>query len=319
VTLPNSRAFNLPDQSGRLAVVTGANSGLGFEVSRRLAQAGADVVLAVRNQTRGQEAVERIRAEQPVGQVSFEQLDLSSLESVANFSQRLLDRARPVDLLINNAGVMAVPERQTTADGFELQLGANYLGHFALTGRLLPLLHASDAARVVSLSSLIHHQGRINLEDLQSERQYGPWAAYAQSKLATLLFSQELHRLSQRNGWDIVSNAAHPGITRSNLQHSGPSQGRGGPVTTALALLLRLLMVTPGLSQSVQMGALPILFAATSPYGVGGGYYGPSGLGSLTGWPAPDAIAPQARDERVAAQLWSASERLTGVDFPTAP
>lgn len=314
--MANWRDFTVPDQTGRLAVVTGANSGIGFEAGRRLALAGADVVLAVRNPARGAEAVGRIQSERPAGHVSFEVLDLSRLASVAAFSQLLLDRARPIDLLINNAGVMATPERHTTADGFELQFATNYLGHFALTGRLLPLLRASAAARVVSLSSLIHHQGRINLHDLQVEREYGPWTAYAQSKLATLIFSQELHRLSQRGAWGLVSNAAHPGITRSNLQHSGPGHGRGSLTTTALALLLRLLMVTPGLSQSVQMGALPILYAATSPHAVGGGYYGPSGLGSLTGRPGPDAIAPQARDETVAAQLWRLSEHLTGVAFP---
>jgi NAD(P)-dependent dehydrogenase (short-subunit alcohol dehydrogenase family) len=311
--------FHVPDQSGRLAVVTGANSGIGFEASRRLALAGADVLLAVRDLTKGQEAVARIKSEQPSGHVSAEHLDLASLESVAAISQLLLGRGRPLALLVNNAGIMAVPKRHTTVDGFELQFGTNYLGHFALTCHLLPLLLQSDAPRVVSLSSAIHHQGRINLDDLQSERAYGAWTAYSQSKLATLLFSQELHRLSHRSGWQLVSNAAHPGLTHSNLQATGPRHGQGSLGANILALLVRVAMQLPGLSQDATMGALPTLFAATSPLALSGGYYGPGGLTRLTGPPAPAEMAASARDPQIAARLWNMSERLTGLSFPPMP
>ena len=313
------REFKVPDQSGRLAVVTGANSGIGFEVSRRLALAGADVVLAVRDLAKGREAVERVNSERPTGHVSAERLDLASLESVAAFSQLLLGQGRPLALLVNNAGIMAVPRRHTTVDGFELQLGTNYLGHFSLTCRLLPLLLQADAPRVVSLSSAIHHQGRINFDDLQSERRYGAWTAYSQSKLAMLLFSQELHRLSVRGGWRLMSNAAHPGLTRSNLQATGPRHGQGSLGADTLAFLVRIAMQLPGLSQDVRMGALPTLLAASGPHALSGRYYGPGGLTGLTGPPAPAKMSAAARDSGTSARLWSVSERLTGCSFPPMP
>ncbi|WP_055591148.1 SDR family oxidoreductase [Peterkaempfera griseoplana] len=306
-----SRDFVLPDQHGRHAVVTGANSGIGFETARRLAQSGAEVVLAVRDAARGAEAVRRIRAAHPGAAASVETLDLSVLESVAAFARLLLDRDRPLDLLVNNAGIMAVPTRHTTADGFELQFGTNHLGHFALTGRLLPLLRRGDAPRVVTVSSIAHRTGRIDFDDLQSERSYRPLGAYGRSKLANLLFARELQRRSDRNGWGLLSTAAHPGSTLTNLQSTGPNlgtdrQGRG---------LGGLLMALPGMSQQPDRGALPTLYAATSPDATAGGYYGPDGVFGLTGGPAPAGSRRTADDEQVAARLWEVSEQLTHVRY----
>lgn len=303
--------FTLPDQHGRLAVVTGANSGIGFETARRLALAGAEVVLAVRNEARGAEAVRRIRADHPGVAVTAEHLDLSALDSVAAFARRLLDRDRPLDLLVNNAGIMAVPTRHTTADGFELQFGTNHLGHFALTGRLLPLLLRADSPRVVTVSSTMHRVGSLDLDDLQSERSYRAWRVYGTSKLANLLFARELQRRSDRHGWGLLSTAAHPGSTVTNLQTTGPNLGtdrRGRGLTGAV-------MALPGISQQPEQGALPSLYAATSPDAVGGGYYGPDGPFGLTGGPAPARARRSADDEQGAARLWELSEELTHVPY----
>ena len=299
--------FAIPSQSGRLAVVTGANSGVGQETARRLAAAGADVVLAVRTPAKGAEAARRIP-----GSTRVEELDLAGLASVAAFADRLLTSGRPVDLLINNAGVMAVPTRQTTADGFELQFGTNYLGHFALTARLLPLLVAAPAPRVTSLSSGVHWFGRINLDDLQSARSYGAWRAYAQSKLAMLLFATELQRRSDAAGWGILSNAAHPGATRTNLQVSGPTLGTG---RSTLGVGGRAPMRIPGMWQDVDTGALPSLYAATSPDAVPDGYYGPDGMLGLRGQAGVARRSARARDAAMAARLWDASVALTGVTW----
>ncbi|WP_377272170.1 SDR family oxidoreductase [Peterkaempfera sp. SMS 1(5)a] len=306
-----SKDFTLPDQHGRLAVVTGANSGIGFETARRLAQSGAEVVLAVRNAAKGAEAVRRIRAAQPGAAVSVETLDLSALDSVAAFARLLLDRDRPLDLLVNNAGIMAVPARHTTADGFELQFGTNHLGHFALTGRLLPLLRRGEAPRVVTVSSMAHRVGSIDFDDLQSERSYSSWRAYGRSKLANLLFARELQRRSDRNGWGLLSTAAHPGSTVTNLQTTGPNLGTDRQGKGAAGLLMAL----PGMSQQPDRGALPSLYAATSPAAVGGGYYGPDGLFGLTGGPAPAGSRSTAGDEQVATRLWEVSEQLTHVHY----
>jgi len=305
------KTLDIPDRTGRLAVVTGANSGIGLETARRLAAAGAEVVLAVRNADKGRQAVENIVASLPDARVETAALDLSSLASVAAFSAARTEHGRPIDLLVNNAGIMAVPTRHTTADGFELQFGTNHLGHFALTGRLLPLLRAAPAPRVVTVSSTAHRIGRIDLDDLQGERKYRPWRAYGQSKLANLLFALQLQRLSVQAGWGILSNAAHPGSTRTNLQTTGPNLGgasRG-------AGLISGFMELPGLSQAADQGALPTLFAATSPDAHGGAYYGPNGVGELTGLPAPAHISRRARNTETAEVLWRVSEELTGVRF----
>jgi NAD(P)-dependent dehydrogenase (short-subunit alcohol dehydrogenase family) len=298
----------IPSQAGRLAVVTGANSGIGREAARRLAVAGAEVVLAVRSRDKGLAAAREMSG----GPVTVEELDLADLGSVRAFAARLLASGRPLDLLINNAGVMAVPDRRTTADSFELQFGTNYLGHFALTAQLLPLLVAARAPRVVSLSSGTHWAGRINLADLQSVTRYSANRAYAQSKLAMLLFASELQRRSDAAGWGLLSNAAHPGATRTNLQTTGPNMGTG---RTRESLLNRLTMYVPGMWQDVDRGALPTLYAATASDAGPDGYYGPTGWLGTAGEAGPARRSKRARDAAVAAQLWDASVALTGVTW----
>lgn len=300
---------NIPRLNGKTAIVTGANSGIGFETARALAGAEAEVILAVRDEKKGREALNRIQASIPSAKIQMELLDLASLESVVEFSKRIANRNQPIDILINNAGIMAVPTRHTTKDGFELQFATNFLGHFALTGRLLPLLLRSNSPRVVSLSSSMNRRGKIDFEDLQSETRYDSMKAYRQSKLATLTFAIELNRLSQKNSWGIRSNSAHPGFTRTNLQTSGPSLGRKNQ--SGSFWMNKILFM----SQTAPEGALPTLFAATSALAIGGGYYGPGGWFELTAVPAPAKIPSQALDENVASRLWKASEQLTGVHY----
>ncbi len=295
---------DVPAQAGRSAVVTGTG-GLGYETALGLAGAGASVILAGRNPSKGAESVARIRKRHPDATVAFEDLDLASLASVARFAERLTARGGGLDLLINNAGVMAPPTRKLTADGFELQFGTNHLGHFALTARLLPLLRAGSAPRVVSVSSGAHQVGKIRFEDLQWERGYSPWAAYSQSKLANLMFALELQRRSDAHGWGLTSLAAHPGYARTDLITNGP--GHGGAMSRISGLL------APIASQSAAEGALPTLFAATSPDARGGGYYGPTRMFEMKGPPGPARIARQAQDAGAAARLWEVSERLTGI------
>jgi NAD(P)-dependent dehydrogenase (short-subunit alcohol dehydrogenase family) len=301
--------IQLPDLTGRLAVVTGSNSGIGLGAATRLAGAGAEVVLAVRNEAKGTAAQEQIRAAHPGAELSIEALDLSSLDSVAAFADRMLDRDRPIDLLINNAGVMMPPDRHTTADGFELQFGTNHLGHFALTGRLLALLRRARAPRVVTVSSSAARVGRINIDDLQSERRYRQITAYGQSKLANLMFALELDRRSASNGWGIHSTAVHPGATRTNLQSTGPRMGR-----TSESLLMRISNRLP-VWQEIPQGCLPTLYAATSPDAGSGSYTGPDGFMETRGMPAPATIPSRARDRAVAARLWQISEDLTKVRY----
>ncbi|MGH6642935.1 MAG: SDR family oxidoreductase [Bradyrhizobium sp.] len=294
----------IPSQSGRAAVVTGATGGLGFEAALALAKAGADVILTGRDDQKGQSALDKISREVIGAKLSFEHLDLASLASVADFAQRMSVRLS-LDLLINNAGVMALPRRQTTADGFEMQFGTNHLGHFALTARLLPLLRRANGPRIVSVSSLAHRTGFIDFSDLQGARVYSPWKAYGQSKLATLMFALELQRRSDAAGWNLTSNAAHPGFSRTNLFAGGP----GGLVSLATDF------AAPFFGQSATDGARPILFAATSPNAKPGAYYGPGGMGELRGAPAPALIMPQARDAAAAAKLWDVSVKLTDTSF----
>jgi NAD(P)-dependent dehydrogenase (short-subunit alcohol dehydrogenase family) len=307
----SNRDVAVPDQHGRLAVVTGANSGIGFEAARRLALAGAEVVLAVRDPAKGEQAVARIAADGGE-RVLAHTLDLASLDSVASFAAVLLDRGRPVDLLVNNAGVMAVPTRHTTKDGFELQFGTNHLGHFALTGRLLPLLRSATRPRVVTVSSLAARIGRIDLDNLNAERRYRRWDAYGRAKLANLMFAQELARLGARHDWGVLSVAVHPGFSRTNLINNGPLLGRRAPRVNVNEWALQL----PGIAQDPARGALPTVVAATSEQVENGGYYGPDGLFELTGMPTTARVPRRARDLVTAARLWSASEKLTGVSFP---
>lgn len=309
------KEVSVPDLHGKLAVVTGASDGIGLGLAERLARAGAEVVLPVRNAAKGAAALDRIRARTTQAKVSTRVLDLASLASVADFAETLLAEGRPVDLLINNAGVMAPATRHTTADGFELQFGTNHLGHVALTGRLLPLLQAGQA-RVTTVTSSAARSGRINWDDLQSEQRYAPVRAYNLSKLANLLFALELNRRSTANGWGIVSNAAHPGTTLTNLYASGPNLGRGRPAPHEA--IMKRLAGWGVLVHSAEAGVLPPLYAATSARAKGGLLYGPDGFGQSTGGPTELAIYKSARSEADAARLWQVSERLTGVAFAAA-
>ncbi|WP_020173683.1 oxidoreductase [Methyloferula stellata] len=298
---------DIPYQAGRLALVTGTG-GLGYETALALATAGADVVLAGRNETKGAESVGKIKAAHPNAKITFEKLDLANLADIATFSARFAAAHPSLDLLINNAGVMTPPKRQETSDGFELQFGTNHLGHFALTAHLLPLLRRGSRPRVVNVSSLAHRRAKMNFDDLQSAKSYSPSFAYGQSKLANLLFTFELQRRSDAAGWGLMSNAAHPGIARTELIANGPG------AESFMARVFNLL-VKPWASQSAADGALPTLFAATSPHAVGGGYYGPDRLFELKGAPKPARIANAAKDFAAAARLWKVSEDLTGVTF----
>jgi NAD(P)-dependent dehydrogenase (short-subunit alcohol dehydrogenase family) len=294
----------IPSQLGKTAVVTGSTGGLGYETVLALAKAGADIILTGRDDRKGQSALDKISREVIGARIRYEHLDLASLASIADFAQRMQVR-QSLDLLINNAGVMALPRRQTTADGFEMQFGTNYLGHFALTARLMPLLRRSSGPRVVSVSSLAHRTGSIDFGDLQGTRLYSPWKAYGQSKLACLMFALELQRRSDAAGWNLTSDAAHPGFSRTNLFASGP----GGLLSVATDF------AAPFFGHSAADGARPILFAATSPQAKPGAYYGPGGFGELRGAPAPALIMPRARDAATAARLWDVSEKLTGTSF----
>ncbi len=312
--------YTVPDQTGKLAVVTGANSGTGKEAARRLAGAGARVVLAVRTPAKGEQARAEILAEQPDARLEVRRVDLADLASVEEFAHGLLADGTPLDLLVNNAGVMAPPRRMTTADGFELQMGSNYLGPFALTLRLLPLLLAAGQAgpsgrvgRVATMSSGVANYGRVRFDDLQWERRrYSPSLSYAQSKLADLILARRLAEIAAERDWPLLSVAAHPGFARTNLQTAGPSLGRDKP--SPLYRLLGFTSVLP--SQDAAQGAEPLLYAATSPDAVAGGYYGPGGFLELTGPTATSRITRRAQDAAVNTRLWEMSERLTGTALP---
>lgn len=298
---------DIPDLSGRLAIITGATGGLGLETALVLAGKGAEVVLAARNPAKGAEAERLIRSRHPDAAVRFELLDLASLASVRAFAERHLATGRPIDILIDNAGVMALPTRQTTVDGFEMQFGTNYLSHFALVGRLLPLLIGAKA-RVVQLSSVAHRSGHIRLGDLNYQTHYSPWPVYQQSKLAMLMFALELQRRSDAHGWGLTSVAAHPGFARTDLIANGHA-GKPGLFARGARLLEAVL------SHSAADGALPILMAATLPDPTPSGYYGPTGFQEMKGPPGVAAIKRQAKDADVARGLWAESERLTGVTY----
>jgi NAD(P)-dependent dehydrogenase (short-subunit alcohol dehydrogenase family) len=298
-------ASDIPSQIGRTAVVTGTG-GIGFQVALALARAGANVIVAGRNPLKGAAAVEQVRQHVPFAHVRFGAVDLASLESIEAFADTLRRSHGSLDLLVNNAAVMAPPQRRETADGFELQFGTNHLGHFALTAHLLPLLRQGREARVVSLSSVAARNGAIDFADLQSKRRYTPMAAYSQSKLACLMFAFELQRRSAKEGWGIQSIAAHPGISRTDLLPNGAG-ARSVP-----GMARRYLWF---LFQPAEQGALPPLFAATAPGAAAGAYYGPDKLGETRGHPRLAAIPPQARDTDVAERLWQASERFTASVF----
>ncbi|MEO8458226.1 MAG: oxidoreductase [Chloroflexota bacterium] len=297
-------AKQIPSQDGRTAVVTGANSGLGLITARELARAGATVVMACRNATKTQEAVQEIGAAIPSAKLEIMTLDLGSLASVRAFAEEFLAKHDRLDLLINNAGVMAPPRRET-ADGFELQFGTNHLGHFALTGLLIERMKGREGARVVTVSSGAHRMGHMKFDDLQATKKYARWAAYGQSKLSNLLFAFELDRRLRAAGSPVRSLAAHPGYSATNLQ-SAP----------APALDRALMKFTNLIAQSANMGALPQLYAATEPGLEGGIYIGPDGFFEQRGHPKKVQAKAEAYNEDDAAKLWSVSEQLTGVKFP---
>ncbi|NHN83099.1 SDR family NAD(P)-dependent oxidoreductase [Acetobacter musti] len=299
---------------GRVAVVTGANSGLGFEAACDLAMLGARVILASRNTERNEAAVRKLLSRIPSAQAESASLDLASLASVKKFSDRLAERVSSVDVLINNAGVMAPPDRLETQDGFELQFGVNHLGHFALTGWLKPLLEASpDRGIVIPVASLAAWKGRIQFDDLQSRYRYVPFHAYNQSKLANLMFGMELCRRAMTEGWKLHVRIAHPGWARTQLIINGLGSGTGSLLTRVTELGANVAFRLMG--QSAAEGAEPFVYAAASGKAEDGNYYGPTGAGERTGPPGLAAIPPSARHPGIAKRLWDVSERLTGIVF----
>ena len=297
-------AGDVPRLDGLTVIITGANSGVGYETAIELARHGADITLACRSASRGESALRRIKSDSPSAIVELAQLDLGDLESVEMFARQFCATQDKLDLLINNAGIMATPYR-TTVSGFESQIGTNHLGHFALTGRLMSLLIKSTASRIVNVSSLAHRGESIDLEAIQFTREsYNRWRAYGRSKLANLLFTYELHRRFERAGIrHIRSLAAHPGVSKTNI-----AQGLGwiGKVSVPIAGVF---------FQSARMGALPILRAATDPDAASGEYYGPNRPNERKGYPVIVASSPESHDAEVAGRLWEQSERLTGVNF----
>jgi NAD(P)-dependent dehydrogenase (short-subunit alcohol dehydrogenase family) len=294
---------DVPDQSGRVAIVTGANSGLGYDTAAVLAEKGAQVVLAVRNLDKGNEAADRIKKASPNAVVSTQELDLTSLDSVRKAADELRAAHPRIDLLINNAGVMYVPARETTKDGFEMQFGTNHLGHFALTGQLLDNILPVEGSRVVTISSVGHRlMARIHFEDPHLERKYNRVEAYGQSKLANLLFTYELQRRLKAKGTPTVALAAHPGFSDTELMRYLPD--------FIPDFLWRMA------TQPAEKGALPTLRAATDPGAQGGQYYGPDGIGEVKGNPKVVASSAQSHNEDIQRRLWTMSEELTGVTYP---
>ncbi|OPJ61628.1 SDR family oxidoreductase [Clostridium chromiireducens] len=299
--------INIPKQHSRSVIITGTG-GLGYETALVLVRAGAEVIFAGRNEKKGAESVNKIRTIVPSANIRFESIDLADLASIEAFGARIKNQRQSLDLLINNAGVMTPPKRKVTKDGFELQFGTNYLGHFALTAHLMPLLRKGNKPRVVTVSSMANRErkAKINFDDLQSERNYHSMDAYDQSKLADLMFTLELQRRSDAAGWGIMSIASHPGISSTDLMANGPGEK---------SLLARMLNIFTFMRQSAQNGALPSLYAAAAPNAEGGGYYGPGGFYEIKGLPGQAKIPTKAQDVNVAKRLWEVSKQLTSVDF----
>ena len=315
--MPRTPQFTVPELSGRRAVVTGGSDGIGLGIARRLAAAGSEVVLPVRNRAKGEAAVARIRTEHPTARVSLREMDLSSLRSVAALGEQLRGEGRPIHLLISNAGVMTPPQRQVTADGIELQLGTNHLGHVALVAHLLPLLVAGRA-RVTSQISIAARSGEVNWSDMNWETSYAGMRAYSQSKIALGLFGLELDRRSGAGGWGITSNLSHPGVAPTSLMAARPEIGRERD-TPNIAVIRRLSRAGI-LAGTVDSAQLPALMAATSPQARGGLLYGPKGPGNLGGGPGRHALFRPLRDLQAAERIWRVSEELAGVSFaPSAP
>ncbi|HEY0757859.1 MAG TPA: oxidoreductase [Acidisarcina sp.] len=299
---------DIPSQAGKRALVTGANSGIGFHAARHLARAGCAVLLGCRDISRAEEARRLILQDSPSALVEIVLLDLASLKSIHAAGELLLTRGAPLDLLINNAGVMALPARQTTEDGFERQFGINHLGHFALTGLLMPLVLAAPAGRIVTVSSIAHKDGRMRFEDLQYASGYKPWLSYRQSKLANLLFGFQLERRLERADARAISVMVHPGLAATRILANGPGTSRG-VVSTFGPIFMSLL------AQSDEQGSYPTLYGATSGAALGGHYYGPDGMFEFWGVPVEVKAKPWATDPAAAALLWEVSEKLTGVHY----
>lgn len=303
-------AGDLPELAGRLAVVTGGNDGIGFAIAARLAAAGAELVLPVRRLDSGEAARRRILQRTPAARVTVGELDLASLDSVRRFAERLLSDDRPIDIMINNAGVMTPPERRETVDGFELQFGTNHLGHFALTARLFPLLRRGSA-RVVQQTSIAAKRGGMNWNDLQWRDQYHPGLAYSQSKIAVGLFGLELDRRSKARDWSIISNVAHPGVVSTNLFAARPELGRSRAHRNhrllKMATRMHAVVGTP------ETAALPAVYAAAGPAVLGGQFFGPGGPLQFRGAPTELQLYPALRDTENAGRLWTLSEQLTGL------
>lgn len=305
---PDWSTADMPSQRGRIVLITGGTSGMGFEDAKALAAAGARVVIAARNPQRGQDAIDRIQAAVPEARVQFERVDLSDLSSVRALGQRLAATLPRLDVLINNAAIMAPPERGISVDGLEMQFATNYAGHFVLTAELLPLLQKAAAPRVVTVSSIAVHRGAIQFDDLQFKQAYEPMGAYAQSKLAGLMFAFELQRRSDAAGWGIRSVASHPGVAVTELVARGPGldseQGRQWSANRD-----RL--------QTAEQGAISTLYAATAPDARGGAYYGPTGEQQVRGPLGLATVPAAAGDAAAASRLWAITEELTGTRFPT--
>ena len=299
---------DIPDQSGKVVIVTGGNSGIGYEAGLALAGKNAQVILAVRSLDKGEESTQAIRQLYPKAQAVAAVLDLADLKSIRVFADAFLAKYKRLDILINNAGVMALPKRKT-ADGFEMQFGTNHLGHFALTGLLLPVLKATSNARVVTVSSFVHTSGDIQFEDLQWEKKYERWSAYAQSKLANLLFTYELQRRFVAAGIHAISVGCHPGYAATNLQFAGPKM-EGSTMRVWMMKLGNIIF-----AQGQDMGALPTLFAAVAPNVNGCDYIGPTSLGGMRGYPNKVMSNNKSYDEALAKRLWQVSEELTGVVY----
>jgi NAD(P)-dependent dehydrogenase (short-subunit alcohol dehydrogenase family) len=296
----------MPSQQERLAIVTGANSGIGYQTARYLARAGATVILACRSAAKGEAARARIVAENAAAKIEVRALDVADLDSVRRFAAEFLSEGKPLDLLINNAGVMAIPERRTTPQGFEMQFGTNHLGHFALTGLLLPALLRQPKSRVVTVASIAHKGGKLNFDDLNGERGYDPRGAYQQSKLANLVFGLEFDRRLRAHSANTTSVIAHPGVAVTNIISNGMGTGMKGRVVGALL---------PLVAQSDDRGSWPLVYAATSSEVHGGGYYGPDGIAEIKGMPVEVKPKPQALDPAAGKRLWEVSETLTGVRY----
>lgn len=304
---------DIPDLSGKRILVTGAASGIGYEAARAMAQHGAEVLVVDRNEVGGLAAIERIRALRADAKVTFLPLDLGRQQSIRDFAAALVAEGKPLDVLVNNAGINSIGDRLTSADGYELTFAIGHLGHYVLTGLLLPLLNAAPAPRVVTVSSVVHGRGWFDWNDLQMEKRYGSQRAYNQTKLANLLFAREFQRRIDRAGGKIKSIAVHPGVARTSIGASRKNLGqyRLGDHLVSAALSI----VMPFLGQPASAGALPTMYAAVSPDAKGGGFYGPDGFGEMKGAPKAAIIKPAAQDMVAAKRLWELTERITGLRY----